>query len=175
LLEAKQISHVYGDYSYKPRPVAKPKPEAKKANNLAVKVAIVSCVLLAVITGLLLTATHTQITYKTDNIIQLKREISDLQNANERLKLEIARLKSLDRVEFIATTELGMIQPGINDVEYIAFEDTNMEAEPALSDAADKETQATVEVASGERMHPIILAVNKLIFDYIFPKTSSEE
>jgi hypothetical protein len=69
LLEAKQISHVYGDYSYKPRPVAKPKPEAKKANNLAVKVAIVSCVLLAVITGLLLTATHTQITYKTDNIL----------------------------------------------------------------------------------------------------------
>jgi cell division protein FtsL len=175
LLEAKQISHAYSDYNYKPRPIVKPRPKVKRANMFIAKIVVVSGVLLAVLTGLLLTATHAQITYKTDNIIQLKREISDLHNANERLKLEIARLKSLDRVEMIATTELGMIQPGINEIEYIAFEDTDTQADLTEQGALGEESTAAVEVASGKKFHPIILVVNKLVIDHVLPKISPEE
>jgi cell division protein FtsL len=176
LLEAKQISHTYGDYIYQPRPVVRPRPKAKNKNKnmLLAKVVVVGSVLFAVLIGLLLTATHAQITSKTDNIIRIKNEISDLQNTNERLKLEIARLKSLDRVELIATTELGMIQPGINEIEYIAFEDIE-EAAVSPRENASQEIPAAVEVASEKKMHPIILAVNKLVFDYVYPKITPEE
>ena len=172
MLEAKQISHAYGDYIYEPRPVIKKRTKVKKASMLQAKIALVGCVLLAVVTGLLLTATHAQIISKTDNIIQIKAEISDLQNANERLKLEIARLKSLDRVEMIATTELGMIQPGINEIEYIAFEDN-----PAGSTNQDVpgEEKATVEVASEKKIHPFILAVNRLVANFVFANSSPKE
>lgn len=163
MLEARQIS---GDYSYEQRPVIRRKTKAKKAGMMQAKIVVVGCILFAVLTGLMLTATHSQVTQKTDNIIQVKREISDLQNANERLKLEIARLKSLDRIELIAMTELGMVQPGINDIKYIAFDSDVQKSTTA--EALEGENKAAVEVLSDEMVHPVILAVNKMVIDYIF-------
>ncbi|MEL7565370.1 MAG: hypothetical protein AAGU27_10840 [Dehalobacterium sp.] len=83
MLEARKIS---GDYSYEESPVIIRKRRVKKASTMQAKIVVVGCVLCAVLTGLMLTATHSQITHKTDEIIQIKSEISDLQNANERLK-----------------------------------------------------------------------------------------
>lgn len=139
------------------------------------KLVIVGWVFLAVMTGLMLTATHSQITHKTANINQTKEEISDLQNANERLKLEIDRLKSLDRIEQIATTELGMIQPGINDIEYIAYEKDPEHEEMSAEAAPVEENAAIVKVESGQKMHPAILAVSKMIANYVFDMRRSGE
>lgn len=167
MLEARKISGDYcGDYYHEERSVRRSKAKSNKAGMLAVKLIVVGCVLLAVVTGLMLTATHSQVTHRSDKINQIKGEISDLQNANERLKLEIARLKSLDRIELIATTELGMIQPDMDDIEYIAYGDDKEKTPTA--EAFEGEKTAAVEVPSEEMVHPIILAVNKMVSNYIF-------
>jgi len=163
LLEARQIS---GDNNYEQSPLIIRKKRVKKAGMMQAKIVVVGCVLFAVVTGLMLTATHSQVTHKTDKIIQIKSEISDLQNANERLKLKIARLKSLDRIELIAKTELGMIQPQINNVEYMAFD--NGEQGLTTAEALEGENKAAVEVPSDQMVHRAILAVNKMVSDYVF-------
>lgn len=53
---------------------------------------------------------------------QLKRENLTIQMDNEKMKLEIARLKSLDRIENIASSRLGMVKdPTVEylDIEYV--------------------------------------------------------
>ncbi|MGI6553212.1 MAG: hypothetical protein ACOX37_09455 [Bacillota bacterium] len=49
--------------------------------------------------GLLLTSQAAIITNKGYEVVRLKQEISSLQTANERLKLEIAQMDSLERIE----------------------------------------------------------------------------
>lgn len=48
-------------------------------------------------------------------ITKLKSEINALEAANERLRLEIAELNSLERIEMLALNELGMVQPDVDD------------------------------------------------------------
>ncbi|MEL7565371.1 MAG: hypothetical protein AAGU27_10845 [Dehalobacterium sp.] len=74
-------------------------------------------------------------------------------------------MKSLDRIEQIAKTELGMIQPGINNVEYIAFD--NAEQESTTAEASEGENKAAVVVRSDRMVHRIILAVSKMVTDYV--------
>lgn len=168
MLEARQISE---DYIYEQEPVItrkviRRKAKSRKAGVMLAKIIVVGSVLLAVVTGLMLTATHAQITYRNSNIIQIKNEISDLQNANERLKLEIARKKSLDRIESIATKELGMIQPGINDIKYVAFDKAADDTKDAA--APKEESKSVVESASNAKVHPIVLTINKMINQYAY-------
>ena len=42
---------------------------------------------------------------------QLRREIVALERSNETARLEVARLESLSRIQFVAETELGMEVP----------------------------------------------------------------
>lgn len=65
--------------------------------------------------GLLLASQAATITNKGYEVVQLKKEISSLKTANERLKLEIAQMDSLERIEAIALADLGMEKPSIND------------------------------------------------------------
>lgn len=48
-------------------------------------------------------------------INRLKEEISALETANERLRLEIVQLDSLEKVEMVAFNELGMKKPDATD------------------------------------------------------------
>lgn len=167
MLEARQFSQ---DYSYEQEPVItrkviKRKVKSRQASLIFAKVLVVGIILLAVITGLMLAATHAQITYRNSNIIQNKKEISDLQIANERLQLEIARKKSLDRIEGIATKELGMIQPGINDIKYVAVNINDHDAENAVT---NEESGVTVDSSLNTKVHPVVLSVNELIDRYAY-------
>ena len=45
------------------------------------------------------------------DLVQLKSQAFSLQRENELLRLDIAKLKSPQRIQFIATTELGMVMP----------------------------------------------------------------
>jgi len=45
------------------------------------------------------------------DLVQLKSQAISLQRENELLRLDIAKLKSPQRIQSIATTELGMVMP----------------------------------------------------------------
>jgi len=44
-------------------------------------------------------------------IVSLEKEIADLETDNKRMEYRIAQVNSLDRIEALATTQLGMIKP----------------------------------------------------------------
>lgn len=52
-------------------------------------------------------------------INQLKNEIIAIETNNEKLKLKIANVVSLDKIEEVATTQLGMVYPNNETVHYI--------------------------------------------------------
>lgn len=73
-------------------------------------------------------------------ITKLKNEINALETANERLRLEIAELDSLERIEMLALNELGMIPPGADD--YVLL--------PGADDPEQPEDELELQVAGTE-------------------------
>ncbi|MGI6066989.1 MAG: septum formation initiator family protein [Bacillota bacterium] len=132
------------------------------------KLVITGCVILALAVGLLFTATQAMVTERSAKITQIKTEITDLQNANERLKLEIARLKSLDRIEMIAMTELGMVQPELSSIQFIAVDDRQEENSQVAFSPTAVNNNGKVEVKNGEKMHPALQAVSQMVTNYVF-------
>jgi len=61
---------------------------------------------------------------------ELKKEILDIQESIEKLKLEIAAQGSLDRIENIAINKLGMVYP--KSVHYIFPNDLNREEQTSV-------------------------------------------
>ncbi|MHB1419910.1 MAG: cell division protein FtsL [Bacillota bacterium] len=97
------------------------------------KVRLCGLILVASCIALLFALQAVTVSNRGIQIDRIKREISDLQATKERLQLDVARLQSLNRVENIATTRLGMQSP-TND---------NMIILPSLDDQG-----STVQVAS---------------------------
>lgn len=170
MLAARQLSQ---EYRYQEERIyqgelTRRKRRAKKTNPVTEKLVITGCVLFAMVVGLMLTATQAMITDRADKIIQAKTEISNLQNGNERLKLEIAELKSLDRIEQIARTELGMVSPEPKNIQYLALSETETNGQEVADKAQGKEASGIVGVKTGEKMHPALHSLNKMVTGYVF-------
>jgi len=92
------------------RPQAKPKvkPRFYKLLYVVTVVSLFCC-------GLYICSLAMAVATKGYEINKLKEEIGGLETANARLRLEIAQLNSLERIEKIALEELGMVQPGKDD------------------------------------------------------------
>lgn len=144
------------------------KRRAKKSNPVKEKLVITGCVLFAMVVGVMLIATQAMITDRADKIIQIKTEISNLQNGNERLKLEIAELKSLDRIEQIARAELGMVSPEPKNIQYLALSKNEANGQKTADKVQEKKASGTVGVKTGEKMHPALHSFNKLVTGYVF-------
>ncbi|MBE3581854.1 MAG: cell division protein FtsL [Thermoanaerobacteraceae bacterium] len=102
-----------------PQPTApETRPKRKKALRRG-KVVTVSLILAAFVLGLLWTSQSIGLVLKGYELNRLKKEISTLQQANERLQLEVARLKSPEHVAQVATTRLGMVKPTSQDIRFL--------------------------------------------------------
>ncbi|MCG0276993.1 MAG: cell division protein FtsL [Thermanaeromonas sp.] len=101
--------------SWPQQPLVQPYPQRSKARGKPKAMAVV-LVLLAFAIGLTWTVQCVFLTLKGYELTRIKREILALQQANEQLELEVARLKSPERVAELATTKLGMVKPAPQDV-----------------------------------------------------------
>ena len=68
-------------------------------------------ILILIITGVGLVGTHGRVLAVNYRMQQVKMEISRIQEDRAYLNLELKRLSSLGRIEYIAKTELGMLYP----------------------------------------------------------------
>jgi len=103
--------------SWPQQPLVQPYPQRNKARGKR-KVAAVALILLAFAVGLTWTIQCVLLTLKGYELARIKKEILTLQQANEQLELEVARLKSPERVAELATTKLGMVKPAPEDMRF---------------------------------------------------------
>lgn len=76
---------------------------------------------------------------------QIKQINASIQMENEKIKLEAAKLKSLDRIELIAASKLQMVkEPGI---EYLAFQGGVSETGTAAVSVAAEAPQSSPVIA----------------------------
>lgn len=93
--------------------------QRQKTSHTAQLVLGFSLIALIFLTGISFTWLKAYKAQLNHQLTQTKAEIQALQTANQRMEVEIARLKSLNRIENIAVTKLGMVKnPGI---EYLAL------------------------------------------------------
>jgi len=80
-----------------------------------------------------------------------KQAVLTINAENDKLELEIARLKSLDRIEDIATQKLGMIKNP--EVQYLVLQDRNENAKPGgLPANIAAVPEETTEVSTGKKL-----------------------
>jgi cell division protein FtsL len=75
--------------------------------------------------GMSLVVQNVWINFLGFQISQLKKDISNIQVSNEKLKLKIASMGSLDKIENIAINKLGMVYPQSKSIHYIFPQNTS--------------------------------------------------
>ncbi|QGP92917.1 Cell division protein FtsL [Neomoorella glycerini] len=94
-----------------------PRPRAQ--NRARQKVVLLGLVLLAIGIAFGKTYLAVQLVIKGYELDALKQEINTMQRENERLQLEVARLKAPERIAAVATTRLGMVEPRAGQLYYV--------------------------------------------------------
>lgn len=87
--------------------------------------------------GMSFVAQHVWLNFLGFQITEMKKEISEIQANNEKLKFKIANFGSLDKIEEVAVNQLGMIYPGDHSVHYIfpeGAQEDNVEATQRLAE-----------------------------------------
>ncbi|HHY14003.1 MAG TPA: hypothetical protein GX526_05110, partial [Thermoanaerobacterales bacterium] len=56
----------------------------------------------------------------------MKKELAKIEETNQSLKIQLSKLKSLDRIESVARTELGMIEPNLDSIIFIKSPDFSL-------------------------------------------------
>ncbi|MDO7788016.1 septum formation initiator family protein [Desulforamulus aquiferis] len=84
------------------------------------KVLLTSCILTMFLAGVTVAYYFSQVAAVGFQITQLQKDLAYLQAEQEYLETQASQLLSLQRVEAIATTRLGMVKPDPNDVVLVA-------------------------------------------------------
>ncbi len=79
--------------------------------DIALRVKCLTTVTMIIVAAMFLTASSEAIIRSGYELVQMKVEVIKLEKENELLQLEIAKLKSPQRIQSIATTQLGMVMP----------------------------------------------------------------
>lgn len=106
--------------------------------------------------GLLAVFVCSQVAVLGYQIVAIKQDIAELEQKNKRLELSIAQLSSLERIEKVASSQLGMCKPG--DAQMLAMEE-NVQPVPVV----DLRTpQAPLQAADGEPMEKVYKVLSTL-------------
>lgn len=87
-----------------------------KSLNRRRRVGLTALVLLAFVTGVVISFYYAQVLVTGYRIHYLQNKLAALQKETDDLQGEIARLNSMERIEKVATQKLGMVRPGSSDV-----------------------------------------------------------
>jgi len=79
--------------------------------NIALRTKCLITVVLVAVVAIFVTARSEVIIRAGYDLVQIKSQAISLQRENEQLQLDIAKLKAPQRIQYIATAELGMVVP----------------------------------------------------------------
>ncbi|WP_378951948.1 cell division protein FtsL [Pelosinus sp. sgz500959] len=105
LVNRKQQSNIYEQHEIPPVRRSLPKLD------IALRAKCLATVMLLFAIAMVSTVRSEAIVRNGYDLVQMKSQVVSLQRENELLSLDIAKLKSPQRIQSIATTELGMVVP----------------------------------------------------------------
>lgn len=99
--------------------------QLKRVRRINAKTRFVYCslVLMGLCLAFLVTSRYAQITSVGYEIVTLKKEMQSLDTENQLLQNKLAELNSLQHIEYVATTKLGMEKPELAEgVQFVPAE-----------------------------------------------------
>jgi cell division protein FtsL len=129
--------------------------KVRKTKKALPRLQLIAFVAVGFVTLLALTSMYVMMAMIGYQITDLKGQIATRQTENKKIELEINRLKSLDRIETIATTKLGMTKP--EKFAYLVIDQSETEKRNAVA-----RKPSGSNVASSDR-HPFIQAVTDFL------------
>ncbi|CCO08718.1 septum formation initiator family protein [Desulforamulus hydrothermalis] len=99
---------------------ARPGRQLSKRAARRGKIVVTGCILALFLTGLTIAYYYAQVAAVGYQISRLQSEVANLQAEQEYLESQANQLLSLQRIEAIATTRLGMVKPDPKEVVLVA-------------------------------------------------------
>jgi cell division protein FtsL len=87
------------------------KKRCSQKPDIALRVKCLTTVILIALAAIIVTACSESIIRAGYELVQLKSQVNKLEKENELLQLDIAKLRSPQRIQTIAINELGMVVP----------------------------------------------------------------
>jgi cell division protein FtsL len=140
----------------------KPSRKTQKAMPRQAKILAIFLVAVLFALGITVAGQYARLALKNYQVSQLKKDITAQKVENDGLQLEIDKLRSVSRIESIATNQLGMVKP-----ENYAFMDYRTEGKvkvPTVGDATQGKPNPVAQKPSG---NPVIQQVAQ-IFSNLF-------
>lgn len=133
---------------------ARPRPAVRRG-----QVWLLCLLVFTFVCGLTLVFAHGQVAVIGYRLTNLQREVAALAAENGTLEAALSELESLDRVERVATSRLGMVKPGEADVLYVALDTAGQEGGQSPERQPQSEKESTPFGEAG-----VIQALVELVF-----------
>ncbi|QDR80378.1 cell division protein FtsL [Sporomusa termitida] len=144
LVHKKQEIHVYEQEAASPAP----KKIRKADKQLRTKCLIL--VVIAIVMAAVTTMQSAAIVQSGYDLVKIKGQVAKLEKENELLRLDIAKLKSPQRIEEIAVKELGMIVPKNAYYASAAAADSPAQAVPARDTGVAEQLLGAIKLNKAE-------------------------
>jgi cell division protein FtsL len=128
------------------------------------QVFVLGCVLVGFIVGLAIVSQTARLNAKGYYLYQLQNEVQNIKTEAAVLRLEIAEMGSLARIENIAIAQLGMKKPGAGDWGIL----------PVKQGVDLPVKMAITPVPPSENQFPLLGIVNKLLVRWLGPGRYAE-
>ena len=92
-------------------PAVKPSAKPQTGQSKSLRSKCVAAITLFAVMAMLVTLQSASIVKSGYELVQIKAQLAALEKENDYIRLDIAKLKSPQRIQTIATRELGMITP----------------------------------------------------------------
>ena len=126
-------------YTSLPERLNKPARQSRNASLLRrQKLVITGLVLSVFISGIFVVFLYAQIVSTGYQIYKLRMQTASLDMQAKDLSEELERLSSLDRIEMVATTKLGMVRPDLKTMVVV-------QTEPVKKTTLEDETSSSAE------------------------------
>lgn len=96
---------------YQPEPAPQPIVPAKPRPYPSIRKQCLQLIALAAALAMLITIHSEFIVHAGYDLVEMKAQVAKMEKENDLLRLEVAKLKSPQRIQQIATSKLGMVLP----------------------------------------------------------------
>lgn len=146
----KQPKYKYDKYGSKKRSNKQGKrtkfeQKKKKETPFALKAVAIGCII--VVFGFIVVLyinQFVQISRTNYQIERLQKELNELQNKNEKIRLAIAQNQSLDKIETLAREEYQMVDPTNEEIYYITLKNKSNNNDKTINDEPEKEEEIQI-------------------------------